>query len=51
MTDFPLSVGADTAWGTVDGVTLTAYRMTDGSFVPFTTVHPRKPATPLITFG
>jgi hypothetical protein len=48
---FPLASGTVTEWGTVAEMTLTAYRMTDGSFVPFTTVHPRKPVTPLVTFG
>lgn len=48
---FPLAAGTVTAWGTVEGSTLTAYRMVGGWFVPFTTVHEHRPVEPLVVFG
>jgi hypothetical protein len=48
---FPLAAGTVTDWGTVEGSTLTAYKMVGGRFVPFTTVHERTPAEPLVVFG
>lgn len=49
--NFPLAAGTVTEHGTVAESTLTAYRMTDGSFVPFTVVHGRKTVEPLVVFG
>lgn len=48
---FPLAAGTVTEWGTVERSTLTAYRMVGGRFVPFTAVHERTPAEPLVVFG
>jgi hypothetical protein len=48
---FPLTAGTVTDWGTIECSTLTAYKMVDGRFVPFTTVHERQTAEPLIVFG
>lgn len=48
---FPLTAGTVTDWGTVEYSTLTAYRMTDGRFVPFGTVHERPVVEPLVVFG
>jgi hypothetical protein len=48
---FPLTAGTVTDWGTIECSTSTAYRMADGRFVPFTTVHERQPVEPLVVFG
>ena len=49
---FPLAAGTTIpGHGVIDGVTLTAYLLTTGEFVPFTRVHERRTITPLVTFG
>jgi hypothetical protein len=44
-----LPSGTVTAQGTIARTSDTAYQMTDGSWVPFRTVHgPYRPASPLV---
>lgn len=46
-----LTPGTVTDYGTIEDVTLTAYRMTDGSFVAFQKVHGKPaPVSPLVVF-
>lgn len=49
---YPLPIGTPLAGGVVEETTYTAYKVatpTGTVFVPFTKVHPLKPATPLVT--
>ncbi len=50
-TTFPLTRGTVTEFGTVETFSLTAYRMTDGSWVPFALIHQPEPVAPLVTFS
>lgn len=45
---FPLPNGTETPEGVIVSMTLTAYEMADGRFVPFVRLHPPTPATPLV---
>jgi hypothetical protein len=46
---YPLPTGTALPDGrTVEGLTLTAYRVTGGGFVPFVRVHQSRPVEPLV---
>jgi len=43
--------GTETPFGVTERQTLTGWFMVGGEFVPFTTMAPTRPVTPLVIFG